>query len=428
MDLSWPKGFAVNDGIDPSEYLDGPATIRLPTADYMVERLLKLGPGAYLYKTDLARGYRQLRVDPWDWPLLGFRHDGECYMDLCPPFGLKTSAMCMQRTSEAVCHIHGEKGFLSRPYLDDFGGAEKTEKQAQEALGTLQTIFEHLGLAEASHKVCQPAQQMTWLGIEYDSVTMTMAIPDVKMREIAQILDSWQGRQSATLREMQSLLGLLQFVASVSPPARIFTNRMLANLREAPQRGRESLSLGFKKDLKFFTDLFPQYNGVRLIKKELVECQEVMELDACMSGCGAYIGEQYYSEEFPEEVVKQEHIIAHLELLNVVIAIKVWGEKWAGSRICVYCDNANACFAMQTGRSRDAFIQHCVRELFLLYARYDIEVWAFHKPGAQMQRADALSRAHLAQSYRDWIAQDSLLQKATRVRVPTSAFDLTSEL
>ena len=99
MDLSWPKGFAINDSIDPANYLDGPANIKLPTADCMVDRLLLLGDGAFMYKTDLARGYRQLRVDPWDWPLLGFRHGGRCYMDLCPPppppLGLRTSAMCM---------------------------------------------------------------------------------------------------------------------------------------------------------------------------------------------------------------------------------------------------------------------------------------------------------------------------------------------
>ena len=52
--------------------------------------------------------------------------------------------------------------------------------------------------------------------------------------------------------------------------------------------------------------------------------------------------------------------------------------------MCIYCDNENACFAMQTGRSRDSYMQHCVRELFLLYAMHDIEVWAFHRPGVRM--------------------------------------------
>ena len=428
MDLSWPDGYSINDGVDAAEYLDGPGRVKLPTSDYMVDRLLLLGEGAFMYKSDLARGYRQLRVDPWDWPLLGFCHEGKYYMDLCPPFGLRTAAMCMQRTSEAVCYVHGQRGFVSKPYLDDFGGAEADCERAQLALTTLQGIFDDLGLVEASHKVCHPAQCMVWLGIEYNSLNMTMKIPPGKMAEIGEILESWRGRNSASARQMQSLLGLLQFVASVSPPARVFTNRMLENLREAPKRGQESLSLGFKKDLKFFLDLWPQYNGIRIIKKELVECQEEMELDACLSGCGAYIGAQYYSEVFPEVVMREEHSIAHLELLNVVVAIKTWGERWRGKRVCVYCDNQNACLAMQSGRSRDSFMHQCVRELFLLYSMHDLEVWAFHRPGVHMQRADALSRAHLQQSHRDWIASDLFLQEATRVRVSESSFVLTSEL
>ena len=112
VDLSWPDGASVNDGIVSGWYLDGPAPISLPTVEYMENRLLQLGRGAFMYKTDLAHGYRQLRVDPTDWPLLGFQHDGKWYMDLCPPFGLRTSALFMQRTSEAISFIHGTQGLI----------------------------------------------------------------------------------------------------------------------------------------------------------------------------------------------------------------------------------------------------------------------------------------------------------------------------
>ena len=35
MDLSWPEGGAVNEGVDTETYIDGPARISLPTVDYM---------------------------------------------------------------------------------------------------------------------------------------------------------------------------------------------------------------------------------------------------------------------------------------------------------------------------------------------------------------------------------------------------------
>ena len=428
MDLSWPAQASVNDGVNTESYIDGPATITLPTVDYMCQRLLQLGPGAYMYKTDLARGYRQLRVDPNDWPLLGFTHRGQTFLDICPPFGLRSAAMCMQRTSEAVCFVHAKKGFHSRPYLDDFGGAERDRPTAGKALTTLQGIMGELGLCEAQHKVCLPAQVMPWLGIDFDSVAMTMTIPPAKMIEVGQITQQWQGRRAASQKEMQQLLGLLQFVASVSPPARIFTNRMLECLREAPRRGQETLSLGFRSDLKFFADIWPDYNGVRIMDKGEVECQQLLELDACTTGCGAFTGPEYYAELFPETIRAQEHPIARLELLNVVVAVKVWADGWATKRVKVVCDNMNACLAIQTGRSRDPFMQHCARELFLWCTKFDIELVAEHCPGVLMVRADALSRMLVDKTYERVVQTDELLQNARRIRVPAGYFELVSEL
>ena len=180
------------------------------------------------------------------------------------------------------------------------------------------------------------------------------------MAEVMGIVSDWEHRIKATRKEVQSLLGLLQFVASVSPPVRVFTNRMLNNLREMPHRGRDTLSLGFKRDLEFFRRLLPQYNGVRILDKSSVDCQEHLELDACLTGCGATTGDHHYSEVFPDFVLQGQHQIAHLELLNVVVAVKVWQEQWAGRHVKVSWDNMNACLAIQSGRSRDPFVQSCV--------------------------------------------------------------------
>ena len=426
MDLSWPPMYSVNDAIRGKEYVDGDMAITLPTIEYMEGRILELGQGAYLYKTDLARGYRQLRVDPSDWPLLGFTHDGKYYFDLCPPFGLRTSALCMQRTAEAISWIHGKKGYVSRPYLDDFGGAEATREKAEMALQTLQGIMADLGVCEAKHKICRPAQQMTWLGLWYDTIAMKISITKPKLEEIMEILHMWEGKTRASQREMQQLLGLLQFVAGVSPPARVFTNRMLANLREMPKQGTESLSLGFKSDLRFFLDFLPAYNGIRIIDKTPVPCQDKLVLDACLTGCGAYTGEEYYAEEFPRDILQAEHSIAHLELLNVVVALKTWAHQWRGHTVQVSCDNMNACLAVQSSRSKDPYIQHCIRELFVWRVSYDVDLCIVHCPGRKMTRADALSRMHKEQKCREWVASDTELRRASRVRVSREVFELVS--
>ena len=390
--------------------------------------MLELGPGCYIYKTDLARGYRQLRVDPLDWPLLGFMHRGKVFLDVCPPFGLKTSAMCMQRTSEAICYIHGQRGYYSRAYLDDFGGGEASEQRALRALRALQGVMRELGIKEAEAKICLPARQMIWLGILFDTVNMTMSIPAEKLQEVMDIVTEWQGRTRATRHDMQKLLGLLQFVASVAPPARIFTNRMLQGLRESPAAGSESLSLGFKRDVDFFARMLPAFNGVKMMVKRDIECQALLQLDACLTGCGAFNGKEYYSEPFPQEVRGLEHPFARLELLNVVIAVKLWAPAWAHKRVRIYCDNMNACVAMRTGRSRDDFFQECVRELFVHTVRHDVELLPEHRPGVLMHTADALSRAPGDERYRRAVERDPVLRGARRVRVDPSMFRLVADM
>ena len=417
IDLSWPKGWSVNDGISRTDYIDGPMTISLPTPDDM-ERVVRAGRGSYLYKTDLSRGNRQLRVDPLDWPLLSFRHESLCFMDICPPFGLRPSAMAMQRVSQAMVHLHGRRGFLSRAYIDDFGGVEGNKPRATEALGALQGIMDSLGVVQAAAKICPPSQVMVWLGIFFDTKEMYMAIPHDKLREIMSCIEYWRGRVRATRKEMQSLLGLLNFVASVAPPTRLFTNRMLEDLRATNPTGTVEVTEQFQRDVQFFLDLLPIFNGRRMMGKQLLPYQHQVELDDCLSGCGAVAGDHFYAARFPESVTGAGHTIAHLELLNVVVALKMWSDRWAGWTVQIYCDNLNSVYVLQSGRSRDSFMQACAREVFLVTAAGDKDIQVCHRPGLSMIWADALSREHTHPKFQRFVREDPHLAAATQRTVP----------
>ena len=154
-----------------------------------------------------------------------------------------------------------------------------------------------------------------------------------------------------------------------------------------------------------------------MIAKKDIHYQDSLEFDACLTGCGACTDTSYYTSQFPHSVLGREHTIAHLELFNIVVALKVWCRQWAGHRVRVWSDNTNACAAVTTGRSRDPFVQECVREIFLFTAAHNIELHISHRPGVQLRRADALSRAHTAQHFRDWIRNHPVLAAAREVVV-----------
>ena len=71
VDLSWPLGASVNAGIDKNSYLDSDFVLTFPTVDDITNELIKLGRGAHIYKVDVSRAFRHVKVDPGDFELLG---------------------------------------------------------------------------------------------------------------------------------------------------------------------------------------------------------------------------------------------------------------------------------------------------------------------------------------------------------------------
>lgn len=85
-----------------------------------------------MWKADLGRAYRQLRADPLDAPLLGMKVGNNIYIDLCPPFGCRSSAAICQKMANALVYIMKKKGYHILAYLDDFGACFTSEQTAKE--------------------------------------------------------------------------------------------------------------------------------------------------------------------------------------------------------------------------------------------------------------------------------------------------------
>ena len=74
MDLSLPKGLSVNDGASKNKYLGSYFTLRYPSSDHITQALCELVPQALIYKIDISRAFRHLRIDPGHLDLLGLLH------------------------------------------------------------------------------------------------------------------------------------------------------------------------------------------------------------------------------------------------------------------------------------------------------------------------------------------------------------------
>ena len=229
VDLSFPVGWSVNDGIPKDTYLGEPFTLRLPGVDALVDIIRELGTGCWLFKKDLSRAYRQLRIDPRDYHLLGLRHCNNIYFDIAPPFGLRSAAMC-QRTTSAVTYMFQSMGYHCTNYIDDFGGADSAET-AQSAFLALGDLFSTLGLESSPDKDCAPSQTMIFLGILFNSIDMTMSVTTDRLHELLSRCQSLLDLCVVSRRDLQSLLGVMSFVTACVRPARIFMSSLLNTLR-----------------------------------------------------------------------------------------------------------------------------------------------------------------------------------------------------
>ena len=84
--------------------------------------------------------------------------------------------------------------------------------------------------------------------------------------------------------------------------------------------------------------------------------------------------------------------ITQLEMLNVVVALKVWANIWANKRIKISCDNLAVVEILKSGKTRDPFLATCARNIWLITAMFNIDIILIHVPGVNNQVADLLSR------------------------------------
>ena len=99
-----------------------------------------------LYKIDISRAFRHIRIDPGDLDLLGLRH-GEYFIDGTLPFGFRHGSVFCQCCTDAVLYIMKEKFHFPNlyNYIDDliYTGLPV---DIYRSFDTLKALLQELGL------------------------------------------------------------------------------------------------------------------------------------------------------------------------------------------------------------------------------------------------------------------------------------------
>ncbi|CAC5369965.1 unnamed protein product [Mytilus coruscus] len=220
--------------------------------------------------------------------------------------------------TNAVAYIYRLLGFDIINYLDDFAGAE-TSENAFKAFKELENLFLSCGIEESTHKAFSSSLRMEFLGIICDTVKLTLEIPDDKLKDNRSILGSWECKRSTKLRDIQSLIGKLNFLATCVRPGRVFMSRLLNWLREVyDKKGYISIPSQINKDIVWWQKFLPLYNGISMMSlEEWSKPDEIFSSDSCITGCGGWFSGRFFHRAYPKFISEYKLHINCLELLAI---------------------------------------------------------------------------------------------------------------
>ena len=141
------------------------------------------------------------------------------YIDKALPFGLRSAPKIFSAVADAMQGIIEQQGVEMLHYLDDFMVISPSQGGCEEALAMALQGCQELEVPIAMQKTEGPSTTTTFLGIELDTVAMTLQLPREKVSRLQREIDCWSQRRCCTKRELQSLIGMLQHASCVVRPA-----------------------------------------------------------------------------------------------------------------------------------------------------------------------------------------------------------------
>lgn len=402
-------------------------------------------PGCWYSKLDLSNCFLSFPLHPSALPHFIFRFEGQLYQFTRMPFGLSTAPrICTELLSVVAYSLQLQGVDALIRYLDDFLFINNDEPSSRLTLELAQRTFDDFGLVVNPDKTEGPAQRLTFLGIEFDSIACTLSCTHERVQELIGLLTNAIKSSRVLLSDLATLIGKLQFASQVLPGFRPFIHGMQAvyNARDASVRRHHSddrrghfahqsakvkTTRVFQADVRFWLVHLPRWNGLARWRTTQ-SAPFIFASDASLQGFG------FYLEHLPPHV-DPSHWPTPLQLGSGFVGVYSstdstyhresgqinWCEVFAMyATLCSYrsvlrdccvmflCDNSTGVHILNRQSTRANGLAQLLRDIFILCLECNISLRAEHRPGEQNVLADFLSRpryhGHTSHPVDEWKA------------------------
>ena len=377
----------------------------------------QFGPGCWLIKLDVEAAYKQIPVRREDWCLLGFIWLGMWYYERVLPFGLRSSCRLWEIYAAALHYFLAKS--LSLPfdrivihYVDDFLFVVKIKQDGEVFRDAALRLCAMLGIPMAADKTEGPVTSLTFLGIELDTVKMEARLPASKQHDLQLLCSSWAVRPTASVVELQSLIGTLQFACAVVRPGRFYLRRIIDHMTHlkaisSRRHAQHAITRAVRADIQWWLDFLPTWDGHSLLYELDWSLSDKIELftDACNTGYGAYYQKAWFAGQWsPTQLAaahrKERISMPFLEMHALTFAAVTFGHRWATKKITFRCDCMPVVQAITKCSSKRPEIMHLLRLLSATACRFGFDFRCEHIAGEVNTVADILSRDGDCQRFR----------------------------
>ncbi len=235
-------------------------TVRYPTVAEAIEMIRIVGKGCYSAKSDISEAFRLLPLHPDIYHLMGFKWEGLYYYGLCLPMGCGSSCHLFPDAIMFAINKVGEKHAVK--VLGDFLIVELKKPVCKGNFDIFLCLCKKAGIPTAQHKTVGPDTCTVFLGVELDTILMITRLPRDKLVRYSGDVTELISQRKVTLKELQVIIGQLQYATSVVTPGKAFL-RCLINLTIGHTKPHYYIPLRKEAilDLTMWNMFLYKYNG-----------------------------------------------------------------------------------------------------------------------------------------------------------------------
>jgi hypothetical protein len=378
LNLSAPKGFSVNDGINKEDF---PASMSSTEAWLAV--LNKLGRDCNIMKVDFADAYKHVPVILEDTDLQWFEWGGRYFKELCLIFGASSSAGIFDATAklflQLVCKITAFPKDQICQHLDDIcaataDGDDSLRKLDDQFHKTAAEIGIKLASRDDPDKSFAPCKRGVVFGVDYDTHNWSWSIPDEKRARLIITLKEAVAAEQISARQAKSIVGKLIHIKALLPAAK-YNICHIMRLGAAAENGDDldatfvQLDAQCKRQLWHWILLLqacPGWIGIPPTCRPMPWAEQVYTdaaggtLDRLGAGVGGVSGSWWFYVPWPKvingggwriEGKKVSRKLSALELIGPLVAVTAGHSRFANKQVTVWVDNAGSVAIWDKGYS-----------------------------------------------------------------------------